>query len=341
MEKHSNLDITSRKLKTDGSTATKRVLVEQGSAVVVQLKEPAPRKMEEPAAATEGPSNTRKIKTQQLRATRNGPGSILALHKKQQEGVVNSDRNQEVSIRVDDDDDEEEELLQQHLPKNMHKNYGFECAEKFDMSKVHPATFSLFDMVFGYTKGQRNTIGHRQYSGSMNAGVQLLSKIQSCNYAALQRFQQLAEEYNITRWSAHGGTLMAAVCHRSMNPWDDDIDFTVSDCAILEKIHANGGNVTAKYPEIPLQRHTAQGWVGKLIDDDWILIKAQPGRKNSWFKLKAVAQARQFKGADLMGTDIMCLDKYISDSERGVMKRSGFRDYCKYTHCSRKGHFSN
>jgi hypothetical protein len=214
-------------------------------------------------------------------------------------------------------------------PKNLHKDYGFACGEQVDIKQVAPSTIPLFEMVYGYNPNGRNGVGHRTYAGPMENGVRLLARLQVCSYAALQRFRQMADEYNITHWSGHGGTLMAAVCHGSMNPWDDDIDITVSSCEPLERIYAQAGNITERYPDMPLKQHTVVGWEGRLLDSDWIIIKGSLGRKGNWYKLKSVAQITAIPARDLAGMDIMCFDNAISRPESGAMERSGFRASCK------------
>jgi hypothetical protein len=88
--------------------------------------------------------------------------------------------------------------------KNLHKDYGFACGEQVDIKQVAPSIFPLFNMVYGYNSKRKNAVGHRMYAGPMENGVRLLTRLQVCSYAALQRFRQMADEYNITHWSGHG-----------------------------------------------------------------------------------------------------------------------------------------
>lgn len=208
------------------------------------------------------------------------------------------------------------------------------CGDKIPVDQIPPFVFPLFEMVYGYNEGRRNTVGHISYNGPMRNGVKILLSMQVCSYTLLDRFWLLAKEYNITRWSAHGGSLMGAVCHRSINPWDDDIDITVASCDQLLKIHSKAGNVTERYPGISKSQYFWQRgkhkWDGRLIDDEYILIKGDAGPGGNWFKLKAVAQIISRPTRDLGGMDIQCLDDRVSKYEKEPMKRSGFRDACKY-----------
>ena len=214
-------------------------------------------------------------------------------------------------------------------PVNIHKHYPLTCGAHVNISSLHPASFGLFEMAYGYTPNSTNTRGHSDYQGPMERGVELVTELQMCLYNALDRWILLANEYNMTRWSAHGGSAMAAVCHRSINPWDDDIDITVSTCQHLKDIFAQGGNIAERYPEMNKGQYSYQRtWEGRLLDDDWMILKASRGPK--WFKLKSVTQALSLPvTSDLSGLDIMCFDAGISQPELSPMKLSGFRKYCK------------
>jgi hypothetical protein len=218
----------------------------------------------------------------------------------------------------------------QHYEPSVININQLKCGESIPDDAISAFLPPLFEMVYGYTKGRRNYMGHVSYMGSMKDGIKRLIHMQVCSYTLLDKFWDLAAEYNITRWSAHGGSLMGAMCHRSINPWDDDIDITISSCEPLEQIFANATSVAEKYPDMGVAQYTAAGWEGRLIDDDYILIRG-PGKrpKSNWFKLKSVRQILKYPTRDLGGMDIMCFDERISLSERGAMKSSGFRDACK------------
>jgi len=204
------------------------------------------------------------------------------------------------------------------------------CGDSVPHDAISAFLPPLFEMVYGYNKGRRNAVGHITYTGPMKNGIERLIKLQVCSYTLLDKFWALAAEYNISRWSAHGGTLMGAMCHRSINPWDDDIDITLSSCEALEQIFAKGTNVTEKYPNMVKNQHTVGLWEGRLIDgegDDYVLIRGpKKVEKYNWFKLKAVNQILKQPTRDLGGMDIMCFDGRISTPEQRPMKSSGFRD---------------
>jgi hypothetical protein len=216
-------------------------------------------------------------------------------------------------------------------PINLHANYGFDCGNKINLEDtVAPSTIPLFEMVSGYSPSRStNGVGHRMYRGPIENGVMTLTQLQICSYYALQKFQALAEAHNMSRYSAHGGTLMAAVCHRSINPWDDDIDITVSTCEPLARLYASAGSVAARYPAMPVAQYSVKGWEGRLLDDEWILLKGSLGRRGNWYKLKAVSQIENMPARDLAGMDIMCFESSISQPEAGPMESSGFRAACK------------
>ncbi|KAL3934327.1 MAG: hypothetical protein SGARI_003437, partial [Bacillariaceae sp.] len=85
---------------------------------------------------------------------------------------------------------------------------------------------------------------------------------------------------------------MGAYCHRSMNPWDDDLDITVASCKELDAIFDAGMNVTDVYSpnEIKPRLYSfKEQWIARLVDNDWILIKGV----GKHYKLKAIAEIRE------------------------------------------------
>ena len=215
---------------------------------------------------------------------------------------------------------------------NMHQFLGqFTCGDNVPEDQINPSMLALLEMVNGYNDGQHNGIGHSNfYTGPLEHGVKKILYLQVCSYTLLNRFWDLTKEFNITSWSAHGGALMGAMCHQAINPWDDDIDITVSSCEPLEEIFSKGASVAEKYPNMKKRQHTVQGWEGRLIDDKYILIRGPSNKpKGNWFKLKAVAQILTKPTQDLGGMDIQCLDERVSFYEKGVMEKSGYRDACK------------
>ena len=217
------------------------------------------------------------------------------------------------------------------LPINLHSNFLLDLASIASLNKdrvskqVDPSIFGQFEMVHGYSKGQRNGVGHRMYAGPMINGVDILTKLQSYNYAALDRFWELLQDNKNMRFSAHGGTLMGSACHGSINPWDDDIDITVNNCTVLEEVFNKSPLATDTFPDMSQNQHTAAGWIGRAIDKEWILIKGP--RSHPWYKLKSITQINDIPNPDLSGMDIMCFGNGISRPERTPMKKSGYQEY--------------
>lgn len=104
---------------------------------------------------------------------------------------------------------------------NKHFNFGkFTCGQQISVDQIPPETLAQYEMVYGYNeKSTHNQVGHNFVRGPMSNGVELILYLQVCSYTLLNRFWDLAKEHNITRWSAHGGALMGAMCHSSINPW--------------------------------------------------------------------------------------------------------------------------
>jgi hypothetical protein len=84
-----------------------------------------------------------------------------------------------------------------------------------------------------------------------------------------------------------------------------------------------------KYPDMNPTQHTVKGWEGRVLDEEWLLLKGSLGLRGNWYKLKSVAQIKEMPARDLGGMDIMCFDDSISLPEIGPMESSGFRAACK------------
>jgi hypothetical protein len=229
-------------------------------------------------------------------------------------------------------------------PTNLHKDYPLKCGARPE--HLPSSASGLFEMVHGYLpKRKFNTMGHRNYKGPLEKGVKELSTVQVCSYAALDRFWKLADEYNITRWSAHGGSIMGALCYASINPWDDDLDITVSSCRALDEVFSKSESALVRFPKMDPMQHTITlvsimggkkkhlvnpevlAWEGRALDDDWLLLKGNvPRRRGNWYKLKSVIEATELfpNTRELGGMDIMCFDSGISYSELFPMESSGF-----------------
>lgn len=198
--------------------------------------------------------------------------------------------------------------------------------------------------------------GHRAYNKwNLTDAVMTISKMQSCLYTFLDFWWKLTEEYNITRWSVHGGSAMSAFCHHSSNPWDDDIDITLASCDALFEMYDNGRNVTEVHPNIDVKTYYNSVFKGRLLpnSDEWILLQgSDPTQKrtNIYFKLKHInlTDIRTFygdstfvevlfgegDGNEMGGIDIMCFhdtlaESYVTDSEQGPMNSSGYESFCK------------
>lgn len=248
------------------------------------------------------------------------------------EEKVAKEKKTNVNNHNDDDKKNKKKVKSSISHKNLHQALGnFTCGDSITNDAISPVIPALLEMVYGFNPGAYNGVGHIRYSGSILDGAKRLLFLQICSYTLLNRFWELAEKFNIDRWSVHGGGVMGAICHNAINPWDDDIDITVSSCEKLEEIFALGTNVTEKYPEMKVRQHTAAGWEGRLIDDDYILIRGPSNyAKGNWFKLKSVAQIRKKPTRDLGGMDIQCFDERISFYEKRIMESSGYRGACAY-----------
>ena len=214
-------------------------------------------------------------------------------------------------------------------PHNLHKYFSIECGKYPDLETFHPSILPLFELGIDYQPNQtHNKIGHAFFRGNSTEGLRVAGFLQSCAYSALIRFWKLSKEYNIDRWSAHGGTAMASFCHNSMNPWDDDLDITLANCSQIDAIFDTLGEVSVVHPDLPPRQYSyKEQWVGRLLDHEWILIKGN----GYYYKLKSVAEIRSRSSHDLGGMDIMCFpDMVRPPQEKNAMVMSGFKDQRKF-----------
>ena len=221
-------------------------------------------------------------------------------------------------------------------PFNAHKDYSMTCSgekgiDDVDVKAIHPVTFPLFEMVHGYSEAAEfNMFGKTQYKGPMVNGVKRLKKEQTCLYSALHRWWDLADEFNITRWAAHGESAMSVSCHRSINPWDNSIEITVDQCDDLRSLWEQGGNISARYPFMDKSQYVKGPWKGTLLDENWIILKPSRESQLNGFKLKSVSQSfAQLTDKEVGGLDILCLDDIVND-EIKVMESSGYHYHCTY-----------
>ena len=227
-------------------------------------------------------------------------------------------------------------------PKNMHAKFPNRCDAHFNTTSILPYSYRLYDIINGPQSADNMTdaddsslldfgnviipkaSGHASYKGggTLRDNVYHLAQLQTCLYESVDRFGALAKEYNITRWAAHGGSAMAAICSHSMNLWDDDIDVTVSSCRGINLIYDSSQDVI----------DTQNGFIGKVLpgDEPWILYKKQ-FPKAYRFKLKPRSQFTVIpNNEDVSGLDIMCFDEGITANEVQPLQKSGFRDYRKW-----------
>jgi hypothetical protein len=215
-------------------------------------------------------------------------------------------------------------------PYNAHKNYSMYCSNDnnlttFDVSTINPVTFPLFEMVHGYFDGAEfNYVGQAQYAGPMLNGVKLLTSEQTCLYSALDRWWDLADELKITRWAAIGETALSVTCHRSISPWDNLVEIIVNQCDLLRDLWVKGVSVTAIYPLIKENQYVSGPWRGRLLDENWILLKPSRESKLNGYKLKSVAESLAGFHEDVAGgLNIFCLDGAVNDDIK-VIESSGY-----------------
>jgi len=212
----------------------------------------------------------------------------------------------------------------------------------YDVSQEEPpdALLNLIDLK------TNNPVPLKKHSVNFNSGnhlgnksdVKSLLQIQTHMYDTLTRWNHLAEDLGTMRWVAHGGSAIGAKCFGAMNPWDDDIDFTVLDCKSLDQMWEKGErNITTHYPTLDERSYWMDNgaalWDPRLIKvagEDMILTKGS--RCCNWYKLMTMKLAFSWKPGDpIYGIDIECMSRSSSSREKVAMRRSGWTEHMKST----------
>lgn len=68
-----------------------------------------------------------------------------------------------------------------------------------------------------------------------------IKDIQKLLYELMKKFHEICEEYKLY-YVVFGGTMLGAVRHQGMIPWDDDIDVFIADAYPL----SGGGGIRGK-----------------------------------------------------------------------------------------------
>jgi hypothetical protein len=87
------------------------------------------------------------------------------------------------------------------VPTNIHREYPMTCSKDFvgDEILFSNVTIAFLELAHGYEKKKRtHKMSHLKYTGPIENGVNLLNRVQSCQYHSLERFWALAEKHNIT-----------------------------------------------------------------------------------------------------------------------------------------------
>ena len=155
-----------------------------------------------------------------------------------------------------------------------------------------------------------------QFSGASHSDMpytrRQLYTMQTCVFAALDRWTKLASDLGIDNWSLEMGSLVGLICYEAMVPWDDDIDVVVfgQDCHKLKQL----------FDALPLSSNQQdRRMIAKNLDADFNLIQVK-----SWvaywhyflsiIRRKSVAWVNTFKVrskiqpflGDVLGLDIDC-----------------------------------
>ena len=237
--------------------------------------------------------------------------------------------------------------LHVHPLLNLHAHYRSTCGvpgtaptaaqifQQLSQSMAHPSISQYLDLARNHEENHTkkhsmpytSAAGHTQ-GAALTVGP--LTALQQCTYSLLDEWWDLTRHYNITNWSAHGGSAMGARCWGSLNPWDDDVDVSVWNCSnTLDKLWNEGRNVTEVYPDLDYNEYHVdrpnQIFEPKLIGNKWILLKG--GRCCNWYKLKTVEQCQNKlkAGNDISGMDIECMEKPTYENE--VRRKAGWDDH--------------
>lgn len=186
---------------------------------------------------------------------------------------------------------------------NSHVNLSKDCANPGPL----PAGFD----------GTAPAVGGQHNHGSMKK--EDLHRVQVCQYHSLDVFRRLASRLDF-RWTLGAGSLIGGHCYASMNPWDDDIDVSVSRDG-ASKIR----RMWDKLDPAPQYRHDAN-WDQRFVFNRTFLLYRHLPSANNWlfFKLKPVVQKDELPHLrDLSGLDIF----YNSPFENPFLKKSGISEY--------------
>lgn len=147
--------------------------------------------------------------------------------------------------------------------------------------------------------------------GGGDSDVSKLLHVQSCQYANLVRFQTLVNEFNVTKWSVVGGSIIGAQCYDGMVPWDDDIDIAVMDCAFLDALFETLSHDPTEfdYDSLTTAKFTTLNYEGRRLDSEWDLFRCLvPFAYLGTFKLRHRSTPRW---GDMGGIDIACTDRCL------------------------------
>ena len=139
-------------------------------------------------------------------------------------------------------------------PVNLHRHWPRSCGWGSSAGFAHnlselPAAYvrtvetMAMRRLAHWGNGEHDPLAASRHRSTGPPDVLRAARVQACLYTTLDAWAQLAREENI-RWSASGGSLLAAWCYNSMAVWDDDIDISVpeEDCKKLDAIWRKAGS---------------------------------------------------------------------------------------------------